>query len=231
MRRIKNIEVAGKTGSITGGVPYGKRDWFVSFAKRKGQEEDSGISVCIMIVNVKKWYVKSTFLAKKIIDEVDVQLRTRIPFVPSPDKITYQLFKELALFTGSEFSTSLAYGYTHMAIYYANDDNQIQEAEKLLNHFRKETLENYFEDYDAEKLGDLERYIDTTDFADGVSGVNWYKSGACCYDNQGYDEVETHHYHKATKDSKIPTPLKWVIFIFMFIIFGVWLMIKQTAED
>ncbi len=67
MRRIKNIEVAGKTGSITGGVPYGKRDWFVSFAKRKGQEEDSGISVCIMIVNVKKWYVKSTFLAKKII--------------------------------------------------------------------------------------------------------------------------------------------------------------------
>ena len=67
MKRIKNIEVAGKTGSITGGVPYGKRDWFVSYAKPNDIEGDAGISVCIMIVNVKKWYIKSTYLAKKII--------------------------------------------------------------------------------------------------------------------------------------------------------------------
>ena len=67
MKRIKNIEVGGKTGSITGGIPYGKRDWFVSYARPKDLKSDKGISVCVMIVNVKKWYVKSTFLAKKII--------------------------------------------------------------------------------------------------------------------------------------------------------------------
>ena len=68
MKKIKHIEIGGKTGSITGGIPYGKRDWFVSFAKPKDLENDKGISVCVMIVNVKKWYVKSTFLAKKIIE-------------------------------------------------------------------------------------------------------------------------------------------------------------------
>jgi cell division protein FtsI/penicillin-binding protein 2 len=68
MKKIKNIEVGGKTGSITGGIPYGKRDWFVSFAKPKNNKADKGISVCVMIVNVKKWYVKSTFLAKKVIE-------------------------------------------------------------------------------------------------------------------------------------------------------------------
>lgn len=67
MKRIKNIEVGGKTGSITGGVPFGKRDWFISYAKPKNDASDKGISVCVMIVNVKKWYIKSTYLAKKII--------------------------------------------------------------------------------------------------------------------------------------------------------------------
>ncbi len=67
MRRIRNIDVAGKTGSITGGVPFGKRDWFVSYAKPNDKPDDNGISVCVMIVNVKKWYIKSTYLAKKII--------------------------------------------------------------------------------------------------------------------------------------------------------------------
>lgn len=69
MKRIKNIEVGGKTGSITGGIPFGKRDWFVSYAKPKDSKEDKGISVCVMIVNVEKWYIKSTYLAKKIIED------------------------------------------------------------------------------------------------------------------------------------------------------------------
>lgn len=68
MKRIKNITVGGKTGSITGGVPYGKRDWFVSFARPDDNKEDKGISVCVMIVNVKKWYIKSTYMAKNIIE-------------------------------------------------------------------------------------------------------------------------------------------------------------------
>lgn len=67
IKRIKNIEIGGKTGSITGGVPYGKRDWFISYAKPRNDALDKGISVCVMIVNVKKWYIKSTYLAKKII--------------------------------------------------------------------------------------------------------------------------------------------------------------------
>lgn len=67
MKRIKNIKVGGKTGTITGGFPHGKRDWFVSYAQPK-TGKDKGISVSIMIVNVKKWYIKSTYLAKNIIE-------------------------------------------------------------------------------------------------------------------------------------------------------------------
>lgn len=62
-----NLELGGKTGSITGGMPFGKRDWFIAYAKPKNNAEDKGVSICVMIVNVKKWYVKSTFLAKNII--------------------------------------------------------------------------------------------------------------------------------------------------------------------
>ena len=67
IKQIKDVEIGGKTGSITGGVPFGKRDWFISYAKPKNDASDKGISVCVMIVNVKKWYIKSTYLAKKII--------------------------------------------------------------------------------------------------------------------------------------------------------------------
>ncbi|HLT22623.1 MAG TPA: penicillin-binding transpeptidase domain-containing protein [Bacteriovoracaceae bacterium] len=64
---LKNLEIGGKTGSITGGTPFGKRDWFVSYAKKR-DSEDKGISIGVMIVNQKKWYVKSPFLAKNIIE-------------------------------------------------------------------------------------------------------------------------------------------------------------------
>lgn len=72
-RKIKRdlkeeLEIGGKTGSITGGLPYGKRDWFVAFAKPKNVLEDKGISVSVMIINQKKWKVKSTYLAKEIIE-------------------------------------------------------------------------------------------------------------------------------------------------------------------
>lgn len=66
-KKIRDIEIGGKTGTITGGVPYGRRDWFVSYAKPKDDPNDAGISVAVMIVNVEKWYIKSTYLAKKII--------------------------------------------------------------------------------------------------------------------------------------------------------------------
>ena len=66
-RKLANIDIGGKTGSLTGGLPYGKRDWFVSYAMPK-DGADKGISVCVMNVNVKKWYIKSSALAKNIIE-------------------------------------------------------------------------------------------------------------------------------------------------------------------
>ncbi len=65
----EKLLVGGKTGSITGGVPFGKRDWFTAFAMPKDDfTNGNGISVCVMNINGKKWYVKSTYLAKEIIE-------------------------------------------------------------------------------------------------------------------------------------------------------------------
>lgn len=65
---LNKLEIGGKTGSITGGEPYGKRDWFVSYAKSLEEKNDKGISICVMIVNQKKWYIKSPLLAKNIME-------------------------------------------------------------------------------------------------------------------------------------------------------------------
>ncbi len=68
-RKIRNkIEIGGKTGTITGGLPFGKRDWLTIYAMPSNGALGKGISIAVMNVNVKKWYVKSTFLAKKIIN-------------------------------------------------------------------------------------------------------------------------------------------------------------------
>lgn len=65
---LEKLEIGGKTGSLTGGEPYGKRDWFVSYAKSIEDKHDKGISICVMIVNQKKWYIKSPLLAKNIME-------------------------------------------------------------------------------------------------------------------------------------------------------------------
>lgn len=65
---LSKLEIGGKTGSITGGDPHGKRDWFVSYAKSLDDKTDKGISICVMIVNQKKWYIKSSLLAKNIME-------------------------------------------------------------------------------------------------------------------------------------------------------------------
>jgi len=65
---LNKLEIGGKTGSITGGEPRGKRDWFVSYAKSIEDKNDKGISICVMIVNQKKWYIKSPLLAKNIME-------------------------------------------------------------------------------------------------------------------------------------------------------------------
>lgn len=65
---LNKLEIGGKTGSLTGGEPFGKRDWFVSYAKSLEDKTDKGISICVMIVNQKKWYIKSPLLAKNIME-------------------------------------------------------------------------------------------------------------------------------------------------------------------
>lgn len=62
------LDIGGKTGSITGGTPFGKRDWFSAFAIPRDLERGKGISISVMNVNVKRWHVKSTMLAKSIIE-------------------------------------------------------------------------------------------------------------------------------------------------------------------
>lgn len=65
---LEKLEIGGKTGSLTGGEPFGKRDWFVSYAKSIEDKSDKGISISVMIVNQKKWYIKSPLLAKNIME-------------------------------------------------------------------------------------------------------------------------------------------------------------------
>lgn len=65
---LEKLEIGGKTGSLTGGEPFGKRDWFVSYAKSLEDKSDKGISICVMIVNQKRWYVKSSLIAKNIME-------------------------------------------------------------------------------------------------------------------------------------------------------------------
>jgi peptidoglycan glycosyltransferase len=62
------LQMGGKTGSITGGKPFGKRDWFAAYAIPRDSEQGKGISISVMNVNVKRWHVKSTMLAKNIIE-------------------------------------------------------------------------------------------------------------------------------------------------------------------
>lgn len=66
-RSLKDhLDVGGKTGSLTGGTPFGKRDWFAFYVVPQDPKYGKGISVSIMNVNVKRWYVKSSALAREI---------------------------------------------------------------------------------------------------------------------------------------------------------------------
>ena len=66
--KIKNqFDLGGKTGSITGGEPHGKRDWFIMYAIPK-DNPGKGISLAIMNINLKKWFVKSSYLALKMVE-------------------------------------------------------------------------------------------------------------------------------------------------------------------
>jgi cell division protein FtsI/penicillin-binding protein 2 len=60
----QEVEVGGKTGSLTGTSPEGKYDWFVGYAKNGTQR----IAFAALTINKKFWKVKSAYLARRAIE-------------------------------------------------------------------------------------------------------------------------------------------------------------------
>ncbi len=59
----KDMEIGGKTGSLTGMSPRGRHDWFVGYAERDGKR----IAYASLIINKEKWYVRSAYVARQFI--------------------------------------------------------------------------------------------------------------------------------------------------------------------
>ncbi len=62
--RLKDAVVGGKTGSLTGFAPKGKYDWFVGFGELGARK----IAFAALCINKQKWYVKSTQLAREMLE-------------------------------------------------------------------------------------------------------------------------------------------------------------------
>ena len=61
---LSQLQMGGKTGSLTGTNPPGKTEWFVGYAR----SNDTQIAVGIVVVNDKYWRVKPAELAKEIFE-------------------------------------------------------------------------------------------------------------------------------------------------------------------
>lgn len=59
-----DIDVGGKTGSLTGNDPVGKYDWFVGY----GTSGEHRLALASLIISKEYWKVKSTVLARKAIE-------------------------------------------------------------------------------------------------------------------------------------------------------------------
>lgn len=64
-RTWKEVAIGGKTGSLTGGEPFGKCDWFVGY----GKSETRKVAVSALTINKKNWRVKSSYLAKTFFEK------------------------------------------------------------------------------------------------------------------------------------------------------------------
>ena len=62
--RFAEIEVGGKTGSLTGDDPKGKYDWFVGYGEYHGQR----VAIAALTVNERVWRVKSSYVARRAIE-------------------------------------------------------------------------------------------------------------------------------------------------------------------
>jgi len=62
--RSAQIDVGGKTGSLTGDNPAGKYDWFVGYGSLRGRS----IALAALTINRKQWNVKSSYVARRAIE-------------------------------------------------------------------------------------------------------------------------------------------------------------------
>jgi membrane peptidoglycan carboxypeptidase len=63
---IPGIEVAGKTGNLTGGDPYGRYEWFLGLAPA----EEPTIAVVVLQVQSNLWWSRSSEVAAKVLRTV-----------------------------------------------------------------------------------------------------------------------------------------------------------------
>jgi len=64
---FEQLEIGGKSGTFSGGFPYGKREWFIAFAKPKDSSQGNGISIAVMNINSKK-KVRSSRMVREIVE-------------------------------------------------------------------------------------------------------------------------------------------------------------------
>jgi peptidoglycan glycosyltransferase len=64
-KEYTDIDVGGKTGSLTGDSPRGKYDWFVGY----GIQGEQKIAVAALTIHEKLWRVKSSYLARRAFEQ------------------------------------------------------------------------------------------------------------------------------------------------------------------
>ena len=64
---LEQLDIGGKSGTFSGGSPYGKRDWFIAFAKPKDESYGLGISIAVMNINSKK-KIRSSRMVRNIVE-------------------------------------------------------------------------------------------------------------------------------------------------------------------
>ncbi len=63
-RQYANLDVGGKTGSLSGTNPKGRTEWFVGY----GDSGSDQITIAAVVVNKEKWRIKPAVLARKVIE-------------------------------------------------------------------------------------------------------------------------------------------------------------------
>jgi len=80
--RILDLDVGGKTGSLTGYDPFGKYEWFVGY----GDTGEKSIAIAAMVVSRKKWKVKASYLARRALEiYFNKSLESRRAPIPTKD--------------------------------------------------------------------------------------------------------------------------------------------------